>query len=1027
MSWSRNWLSSVVRRNPEVNTALNDLSCLIREYGDAAKPSACRDTPSSFLSAELDLFRPGRKPFLVPTLLCALASTVHSMCTAEFTADVFADVALSATIPIFVLGVSVVTLARSMSESGRFAVDYLNESCRMAWFCCFTLFGVLLAVAGRVWAVAGFYPAAAAGLCGASLGAAIACLAMLAFVVRETIRCSLPRISVGVVSQYAARRLCHAYLKETYARLWMSQQKDQLERICTAKYKAIQAPSQYHTRSLWTYLHPDAGSADCEILLDTRAVGENAYKDYDFRRLAALDHYLIAQDLTLYLRPHEYGGERLVFGILSSKNGPPGGEVRAEVCRQGRHAVRMRKLQFEEENDAFWDSQESALNEAIERAVSKADPIQVRAYLDAVNRPLCVLRQTRKHKVIRDVYGQNIWRGCDFPMLYLGALDEILARLKKEPKHRTRAAYSLARALIKSVWEETRSIIDGLDYHTMERFTWLAQQMYGAIRDVQNGAGPLADMRGQFGGFYKFADGWLETRESVNVEDVDMMRVILYDGLTRWLLMAIERKDNELVEQLCDAGREIVFGHQRLTFDRAKLVARHLVLAGHLMYQAEARNVPIQAVARMFCDEYSHDPDVDFEALVAFYVRSPCPPQMLDSYLHLLQPPQEEHVDLLTGGYSSSGSCSTGTGEMALAFSYLAAFALRHATQLPSPIAKNLLHELRDDVIETAKALFNDLEYGLGLLRTWRDACAQLDAKAEAKDVADAQLDPEKVEKWRREFWEAYARSSPILTMCLKNGNYEVDASSVRRLRYRLPKTAVIDWRYPIIGADGDNYGRVLGRSTENRLLQQISKGLTARPKVYADLPNAVRSAVGWLKKRACDIGEALVIVESRGSTSGLYREPEFMPPWKEDVRSTGFHGFFDGFPLVWLRKQNGDDERETPPPSSGATRVIAVDLRGWKGIRVRECVIAGRKFGDVDVRTWTDEEIDLAVTSGKLPPEDVDKAKGNCPVDVLLYWQMSDAELPRTRQFEVCSTTTDKSGSGTPPTQTGDQKVKDA
>ena len=59
LPWSRNWLSSAVKGDPEVKDALDDLSQLIRDYGDAAKPQRCRGPAKRFFSAEIDFFMPG--------------------------------------------------------------------------------------------------------------------------------------------------------------------------------------------------------------------------------------------------------------------------------------------------------------------------------------------------------------------------------------------------------------------------------------------------------------------------------------------------------------------------------------------------------------------------------------------------------------------------------------------------------------------------------------------------------------------------------------------------------------------------------------------------------------------------------------------------------------------------------------------------------------------------------------------------------------------------------------------------------
>ena len=102
-----------------------------------------------------------------------------------------------------------------------------------------------------------------------------------------------------------------------------------------------------------------------------------------------------------------------------------------------------------------------------------------------------------------------------------------------------------------------------MDYHTMELYTWLAPQMYKTIpKDDGDEAKFLRDMRAQFGGFYEFAKGWLEDSRTEDAEGANQMRLVLHKGITEWLLIAIKEKDGELIEQLCDAGRRIVFGSE---------------------------------------------------------------------------------------------------------------------------------------------------------------------------------------------------------------------------------------------------------------------------------------------------------------------------------------------------------------------------------------------------------------------------------------------------------------------------------
>jgi hypothetical protein len=939
--------------------------------------------------------------------LFALSAFGYSCAGGSIDAAAWADMALRAAIPIFVLGVSVVSLTRSLSETGRFTGEYLNEACRMSLFCCLAFLAAVMAVMGWLMGtISFFHPLVSVCVAAGSVGAVIACLGMLAFVVLETIRCLVPNESIRVVSGFAAAKLCHGYLKEVYVRLSESQHNACLEKWCVEHCRAIHPASQYYAHYLGSDLGSDKGMDSCVIPLKKTPSDANAYKDFHLGRLEELDSYLREHSAELYLSSPQYGSERTVFGILSCPGVVKNGDLRGAVERMGNRAVRFRSLAFTEETDDFWESQQSALAEAIQRAVGRADAVQVRAYLDAVNKPLTVLRKARRHPVVRDAYGEYVRRGYDFLALYLRALQEILASEESGPKHRSAQAFALARTLLKSIWEETQKIVNDLDYHTMELFTWLVQQMYAAIKVWGDKAGPLLGMRAQFGGFYTFADGWLKHNRSTDTEAVDRMRHVLHEGLTKWLLIVLERpEESELVKQLCDAGRGIVFGRDKITFERGALVARHFVLAGHLMHRQEAADVKAAAAERLFCEEYSHSPDVNFKDLVAFYLSNPFPPEAIASYLHAFYKPQQQSTSLLDGSSYSSGFGMTGVHEMALAFTYLAASALADGMQTPDPIAKDLSHEITDNAMKTVAQLFKNtgVDYGLKPLKDWVEKSKKLNDEAEAEAIAEAQFDPEKVEEWRKKFWEAYSRSSPVLSMCLRNGNYQIDESASSQLPDRLLKIAVIDWKYPLAGGGGDDHARRVAGYMEGRLISKMATAADKPSRVEGSLSDSMSKAVAWLRKRGCDGEKGMVIVMTKHApASQLYRDDSYVPSWREDVRSRGFDGFYQGFPVVWY-SENGEEEdvkeemREPRPES-----LVAVDLRGWKGIKVRVNVITEQKLGELTIRTWTEGEIQKALDSKELEMKDVNKAKGNCPVDISLYWELSSSDPPRTKVFET-------------------------
>ena len=384
------WLSSCVKEQPEVKEALSDLADKIREYEDAAKPSSCRETGGSFWSSELTLFRPGWKLFTAISVGCGVAGIIFSRIEPSYQANYWADLALKVTVPVFVLGISLVTLARAISESRKFAGEYLNDSCRTPWFCCLTLVAVLCGVVGLFVSTIEWFPNfVIVGLCMVSVGAAIDCLGMLAFVIRETIRCSVPSESIGVVSRYAARKLTWGYLKEAYIKFLGAEHRDYLEEWCAGK--AIYPPAQYYGHYFKSSLYSGKGDNDVEIELDRHKSEQDLYKDYDLKGLAKLNKYLKKNNAELYLSSPEYESEQKILGILSCTNVKQNEWLRSKVSKKGRKAIKWRKYNFSEEPAEFWESHLSSLETALCVAIKNGEPDQVRRYLSVALTPLSVL------------------------------------------------------------------------------------------------------------------------------------------------------------------------------------------------------------------------------------------------------------------------------------------------------------------------------------------------------------------------------------------------------------------------------------------------------------------------------------------------------------------------------------------------------------------------------------------------------------------------------------------------------------
>ncbi|MDH4201805.1 MAG: hypothetical protein OEV87_02820 [Phycisphaerae bacterium] len=435
-----------------------------------------------------------------------------------------------------------------------------------------------------------------------------------------------------------------------------------------------------------------------------------------------------------------------------------------------------------------------------------------------------------------------------------------------------------------------------------------------------------------------------------------------------------------------------------INFEHKEVVTQHFILFGRLINMAREKRVSASAIEKLFRDRHEHEPKVDFHELVTFYRDISLPVKTLDSYLNIFYSPTGVRRDLLTGSSSSSGSGVVGYQETSLAFIYLAGHALATVHPLPDPIPGISEKFIKRD-IQTIRDVFNDLSHGLKLLETWLQNCDRLDQTKEAEEIAEASIDLAKREEHIAKFWEAYKRAIPLLSMCLKNGNYEIVDDVKDQKRYLLPKIALINYKYPISGADGDRYGCDIGHQMEKDLLCTIVESSKSKSESQDNMSKAIDESVKWLEKMPCDNGNGfLIVVSDKLPEIELREDKDFVPSWREEVKAEGFDGFYRGYPIIRLRepkKAEVEDEEKTH-----CQKVVAVDLRKWFGMRVRKEVVEKGQFGYLNIRTWSPREIRDAIASGKLEKEEVNKAMGNCPVDITFYWDFDKDKLPRAKCF---------------------------
>ena len=159
--------------------------------------------------------------------------------------------------------------------------------------------------------------------------------------------------------------------------------------------------------------------------------------------------------------------------------------------------------------------------------------------------------------------------------------------------------------------------------------------------------------------------------------------------------------------------------------------------------------------------------------------------------------------------------------------------------------------------------------------------------------------------------------------------------------------------------------------------------------KTVNNIEDALNKSSQWLIGNGLREYEGIIVYFGNEYIEGKLLENEnFVPSWKIENEKY-FSGYYKNFPIIKIYRQDY------------AQHFIALNLKGWKGIQIRNDIIENNIFGDIKVRLWTKEEIDKAIESDpKLKEEDRNKLKGTCAAEYELYWQLNAESLPT--QFSV-------------------------
>ncbi len=123
---------------------------------------------------------------------------------------------LTLIVPIFVLGISITTLAHRLGESGEFTAEYLHKACRFPVFACQSFLAILFAVTAIALPSGHLLDQCKGLLSYATLGSTLAIIPSFLFIILTLIRCVNPKEAIKATTKLYATRLENILAKDIY-------------------------------------------------------------------------------------------------------------------------------------------------------------------------------------------------------------------------------------------------------------------------------------------------------------------------------------------------------------------------------------------------------------------------------------------------------------------------------------------------------------------------------------------------------------------------------------------------------------------------------------------------------------------------------------------------------------------------------------------------------------------------------------------------------------------------------------------
>jgi hypothetical protein len=764
-------------------------------------------------------------------------------------------------------------------------------------------------------------------------------------------------------------------MKKSYLDVWMGKHSELLK----AEIKQSENISDEYFSMCWD----DKSTGRKHIINMPKEVDFHlGCRDYNFNKFKKINKLLKAKNAKLYLTPHPMNNKESGVVYCEENCDELGKSIeKVKFCK-------FKKDKHIEAENEFWDKHYLKLYQSLFKTVKAEDAAQFKEYLNSIESIFNAIRYIRKDRLVRK-HSEPDYEKNRYLLLYSKSVEWLLeADIAEE------VSSLFIGELSNSIEKQAESDIKNGDWYVLNVFKWILPKAYKLFEKHKDTS--LWKERARIGRFYYYA-GNILSGDGSELEENDKLQIqlTLHIGLVHWLLTAIENKDNELIDDICETTKKLVLPDEIMKFVPVDLVAQHFIVCGKYMksFLAEKPEISPEAFKTLLFDKYNRtERNVVFGELVKFYIESR--KKDLRMYLQEFEKTNWKMRPLGGGGMGTPHYVFDG-GDIDYTFIYLALLSISDNEKV-IPI-EFWPYNIKEKIVKFEKItkVFNlySFQERKKVLEKWIDDCGKLYEQQEERRIAEAILNPEKVSKYADSFWDGYKKSNTFFKFCLKNGYYAIDEAASKKLNYTFPKDVFIDGSR---NANGTADGTEIARENDKILVLGMVESAQESKEEVKDIELALNNACQWLIEKGTTKTDGIIVYCGDTYIDGkMYENKDYIPRWKnkEDVC---YHGYYKDYPILVIH-------------SKDAEKCIALNLKGWKGLHIRPDVIKDAVFGNLTIREWKPEEITKFIAEGKIKEEDRNKVKGQCLVEYELFWNLDKDNLPEQISFCIAKETEDE------------------